>query len=428
MLKFLGGVSASFSKRVTDLFNRTTSGSLGTTNTGQPWVATKGTWYANGAQATSADAASSYPIASIKLKPNATTSADVSGGVGIAFWVSDANNWWAAYPYYASTTGSSCSGPTVSCVDTTDTCNPGGCGSVSSTAGTSYSCSGSTVSCTDTTNTCNPGGCAAISSSSSVSNSCTGTTVSCSDSTNTCNPGGGAACSITSSFFSTYDCSGISCSCTDTTNTCTPYCFDSAGPCPISSTIISTSYSCPSGQYLGGTVTGGGADPRSCYYNSNDRYAGPATATNTYSRSSNSPYYFLIYTRTQPSYVSTTTYTRSQASLVPYTSYTRTQATTVSGTTYDAGIKIDKSVAGTVTNDSTNSLSTSGSANIASMQVTTSGSTITVKGYSSTGLNTQLGSTITSTQTNPTTGNSVGIVKAVTSNNQGSTLDNFTVS
>lgn len=422
-----GAIEAAKPKVVRDTFTRTSSGSLGIADSGQTWVATKGTWSANGSQATSADAGSTYPIASIKLKTNVSISADVSGGVGVAFWVSDANNWWAAYPYYSTSSGSSCSGPTVSCSDYNNTCAPGGCGTVSSSSGTSYSCSGASVSCSDSTNTCNPGGCGTISSSSSSSNSCTGTAVSCTDTTNNCNPGGGSLCSISSSSVQTYDCSGIACSCTDTTNTCTPSCYSSSSPCPISSTIISTSYSCGAGTYLG---NGSSYAPSttSCYRNSNDAYAGPATATNTYSRSSNSPYAYLQYTRSQPTYVSSTTYTRSQSTTVGTTVYTRSQATTVSATVYDAGIKIDKSVAGVVTNDSTNSLSTSSSANIASMQVITSGTSITAKGFSATNLNTQLGSTITSSPTTPTTGNSVGIVKAVTSTNQGSTVDNFVAS
>lgn len=468
-----GAVESSAPKSIRDTFTRTTSGSLGQADTAQKWVATKGTWSANGSQAVSSDTASTYPIASIPLKANVTVSADVSGGVGVAFWVSDANNWWTAYPYYNTSTTSSCTGPTVSCTDSSNTCAPGGCGTVSSTpttttsctgatvscsdtsntcspggcgtvsststTTTSSSCTGSTVSCSDTTNTCAPGGCGAVSSSSTSSTSCTGSLVSCSDLTNTCDPGGASGCPIYSSATSTSDCSGSTRTCTDTTDTCSP--SGGYSSCPITSTITSTVYSCPSGTYLGnGSIYA--PSTTSCYRNSNDSYYGAATVVSrTYTRTQNMPYAYTLYTRSQYNSTSTTTtytrsqattvssssttYTRTQNTTVSSTSYTRTQATTVSATSYDTGIKIDKSVAGVITNDSTNSLSTSGSANIASLQVVTSGSTITAKGFSATNLNTQLGATITSNPASPTKGSSVGIVKAPTTTNQGSTLDNF---
>ena len=452
-----GTVESSAPKVIRDTFTRTTSGSLGQADTGQAWVATKGTWSANGSQATSSDSSSTYPIASIKLNTSVTVSADVTPGVGVVFWASDANNWWAAYPYYSSSVTSSCTGPTVSCTDSNNTCNPGGCGSVTSTTNTTTSCTGDTVSCTDTSNTCNPGGCGTVTSTSSTtsSSSCTGSTVSCSDTTNTCNPGGCG--SISSSSSTSTSCSGASVSCTDTTNTCSPggspscpitsfptptsdcsgntrtctdttdTCSPSGGysSCPISS--VASNPICPSGSHLYGEV---------CV----DRYGNTVgLPTYTYTRTQNMPYAYIIYTRSQSSSATTTTtYTRSQATTVTSssTTYTRTQNTTVSSTTYtrtqnttvttgvyDAGIIIDKSVGGTITNDSTTSLSTGGSS-VASIQVITSGDTITAKGFSATNLNSQLGATITRNPTSPAKGSSVGIVKAPSSN-QGSTLDNF---
>lgn len=315
-----GIVSGSIVKKIIDQFTRTTSGLLGTATSGQIWSAIRGVWSANGSQATSSDTPSTYPIASISFGPNAILSADVSPGVGVAFWVSDANNWWAAYPFYTSSTGSpTCTGSVVTCSDTTNTCNPGGCGSVGSSSSTA--CTGPTVSCSDSTNTCSPGGCGAVSSSSS------------------------------------------------------------------------TSYSCPNGgypYYFGGN----------CWdLPSHNGESIPATAT--------------------------TTYTRTQNTNV--TTYTRTQNTLVAGaTTYYSYLNIDKSVSGTVTNSSNFLLSSSGSTypTVASIQVVTSNGTITAKGYSSTGLVTQLGTTLTSTPASPTQGYSVGLVKA-TSASQGTTADNF---
>jgi hypothetical protein len=151
------------------------------------------------------------------------------------------------------------------------------------------------------------------------------------------------------------------------------------------------------------------------------------------------PFAYVLYTRSQYNSTSTTTtYTRSQATTVgsssttytrtqnttqSSTSYTRTQATTVTTSSYNAGIIIDKSVAGSITNDSVTPLVTNGQS-VASIQVVTSGNTVTAKGFEAANLNSQLAATITRNPTSPTKGSSVGIVKAPSSN-QGSTLDNF---
>lgn len=82
-------------KRIFDYFTRTTSGSLGTSTSGDAWEATRGVWSANGSQATTATTASNYPIAAVNFtSPNATINLDVSDGSGAAFWITDAQNWW----------------------------------------------------------------------------------------------------------------------------------------------------------------------------------------------------------------------------------------------------------------------------------------------------------------------------------------------
>jgi hypothetical protein len=94
----------------TDNFNRTTSGSLGTSSSGSSWRAVSGTWSANGTQATSATAASSYPIASVSMaSPSNTILLDVGGnGAGAAFWITDSANWWGVTPYQTSLSASAC--------------------------------------------------------------------------------------------------------------------------------------------------------------------------------------------------------------------------------------------------------------------------------------------------------------------------------
>lgn len=82
---------------ITDVFNRTTSGVLGSAVTGQVWQSVRGTWFSTGTQARSDSGAANYPIAAVNLSiPDAITSASVTAGTGVAFWVTDSGNWWAS--------------------------------------------------------------------------------------------------------------------------------------------------------------------------------------------------------------------------------------------------------------------------------------------------------------------------------------------
>ena len=96
-----------FASKVQDAFNRasTTTG-LGTADSGQVWTALRGNWRISGSNsATSDDAASSYPIASANLgNTDVSVSADVSGGTGAVFWITDSGSWWATYPQYTQST------------------------------------------------------------------------------------------------------------------------------------------------------------------------------------------------------------------------------------------------------------------------------------------------------------------------------------
>ena len=110
---------------ITDNFNRVTSGSLGLNPTGNLWNAIRGTWYATGTQAQSDDSATNYSIATLQAySQDVTASASVSGGTGVAFWVSDAGSWWAAVPYYNTYTYAL---PACSCGTYTQTNDPGSC-------------------------------------------------------------------------------------------------------------------------------------------------------------------------------------------------------------------------------------------------------------------------------------------------------------
>lgn len=93
-----------FAAFITDNFNRSTSGTLGTSSSGATWTTQRGNWYANGGAAQSDDSASNYSHASVGWGPEAVeVSASVSGGTGVTFWVSDAGSWWGAVSYNTAT-------------------------------------------------------------------------------------------------------------------------------------------------------------------------------------------------------------------------------------------------------------------------------------------------------------------------------------
>lgn len=94
-MRILGIVASSLSKvaSLIDTFTRTTSGSLGGT-----WSNIIGTWYANGSQAQNDGVSSNISLtAATAGGENPLLTADVSAdNVGVSFWVSDSNNYWAA--------------------------------------------------------------------------------------------------------------------------------------------------------------------------------------------------------------------------------------------------------------------------------------------------------------------------------------------
>lgn len=99
---------------VVDDFNRTDAASLGTCSNGvASWTATSGSWAISSNAATSATSASSYPLASISSvvsSPDFEVGVDIpaGNGPGVAFWVTDANNWWAAVTDTVVTNNYSC--------------------------------------------------------------------------------------------------------------------------------------------------------------------------------------------------------------------------------------------------------------------------------------------------------------------------------
>lgn len=83
-----------------DAFTRSDSGSAIGANVVE-WIPERGTWGINSNAVTTSTAAASYPIATfnagtVAATVKATLPAVRSAGAGVAFWVTDANNWWAA--------------------------------------------------------------------------------------------------------------------------------------------------------------------------------------------------------------------------------------------------------------------------------------------------------------------------------------------
>lgn len=296
-----------------DSFNRTTTGSLGTSSSGGTWTALRGVWYANGTQAQSDDAATNYSIASTNMgSANVKTSATVSSGTGVAFWVSSANSWWASTSYETSSTYSY----TCNCTTCCNSCANSACGCATYNSQTNCSVCGSTttyVSCTCSYSCGYNGG-----SSYNTVDSC----------------GYVFTCNGTSTYSGSY--SNI---CPQTTcNTCTNSAFGCATYNTCANCSACGSYSCCS---------------------------------------------------------------------------------TCTGTSYSYYLRMLQSVGGTV---STATGDVSLASGAVSIQVATLGNTITATAYDASGAT--LG-TQTYTPTSPTTGTSTGIIKAPSSYNQGSTVDNF---
>lgn len=121
--KALGRLAPVSIVSLSDNFDRTTSNTLGVpSGRGISWKNQRGVWQANGSIALSNNDKSTNSIATIRTASSTISNLQVdtqnTGGVGLAFWVVDADNWWAATTGYSTTPGSTSS--------STTTCNGGG--------------------------------------------------------------------------------------------------------------------------------------------------------------------------------------------------------------------------------------------------------------------------------------------------------------
>ena len=102
--------------RFTDSFTATNSTTALPTSTSTPWEATSGTWGITSNKAYAVSTPGSYAVAVVDTKgENASvksTTDNTHAGVGVSFWVTDANNWWGAHSKKVSTTGTPYTCPT----------------------------------------------------------------------------------------------------------------------------------------------------------------------------------------------------------------------------------------------------------------------------------------------------------------------------
>ena len=104
-IKVSGAWRVWHSADIVDTFNRTNSSTLGTASNGiAQWSTVKGSWGIADGRASSTTEPSNVALATttlIKATSNYEIDVDIpsGAGVGAAFWVTDANNWWAAITY-----------------------------------------------------------------------------------------------------------------------------------------------------------------------------------------------------------------------------------------------------------------------------------------------------------------------------------------
>ena len=95
--------------RFTDTFTAANSASALPAPSATPWEATRGTWGITSNKAYAVTTPSSYAVAVVDAKTEdvrvKSTTDNTHAGVGVSFWVTDANNWWGAHSKKVSTTG-----------------------------------------------------------------------------------------------------------------------------------------------------------------------------------------------------------------------------------------------------------------------------------------------------------------------------------
>ena len=433
---------------VTDNYNRTTSSGIGVSSSGYtysgPYNPSSGlAWRVDGSYVVTSSTpinytASNWPSRTVELGGKVDINASVKlpssiGGLGLTYWVTDSNNWWASTvnSYSTSVSNSTCTGTQI----TTDLYGSGcgGC-STSSTNTTTYNCTGTTKS-TDVSGT----GC------SNGSYNCSVTTVA-----------GSILCSTTVTNYATLVNTGTNVGdrcgtyttstdqqCNGTTSSYSNNTLSSAcgGKCYCAGPYGNT-YQCGTTYVTGRSSCGGtaggvynsstlGVRCGSCFGVAPNYYYTVVTYTPTYYNCTVSTC-GTSYNYTKR-YQEASTYTCSPGTGTS-TTYKCNPNVTTTTTTYKNEIKIWSAVSGTVSLQSSQDVQSSTTAygTIWGLRVQTSGNTITSTAYTDQNLTTVAGSALIYTASNPTKAlangySAAGIIKGLVTTSSGTSFDDLTI-
>jgi hypothetical protein len=409
---------------ITDSFNRSVSGTLGTADSGETWTNVTGTWYSNGSAAQSDTAAGSNAIATVAYGvSDVTVGAGVSNGTGVSAWVVDANNWYALVSFQTQ-------------VNTTYTCNCACNGHCDSGSYPVYNSCASATYCGTTT-------------SGGGSYTYTGTYT---GGTSTVTDVGAASCTtsvsgwkyIGSAYIAARYCSSAQVS--DPTN----YNCYTTSDCYAGGARTACLYECADGEvghpgayscYIptGGTTTcncnaypGAGENGGRCYVVTigSGSYSCPQGGTPNQSTG--------VCTVTTTGTVTANTCANPDCGVAYFQPYSNCYSggtypncdqygggcQTCGSVTNNYYIKLIRSVSGTITN-LTGDISVGGS--VGALRLNTQGDVLTYQAYSASNF-TGLLTSGTYTATSPAKANSYGIIKTSSPFGQGSTVDNFKIS
>ena len=409
---YASGVFDSFSR------SNTTSG-LGTSDSGQSWLSLIGNWIVNSTRAVSNDSVTSLStVALAAIETNATdltTTLDVQDGTGIAFWVSDAGSWWAAYTSQSTGTGGNTPYQVCDSGLASSAANPpaGNCCStvsIVSTPGGTY-CNAGQVNSSSIPSGC----CSGYTSSSTTTHTYHAYDANCS---NVCTYLGSAQTAS-----QTYQCNQY------------PYLIQSGSTCQNYNNqydTIPAVRACPPGYTQSGSLcamctTGsvgtanGCGSLYSCY-----NYGPVCTGCSPGSSPTGGQCDVATTTTTYSCYTQTTT----TAPTTTYSCYTSNSTHyTPTYTTYVTDLVVVSSASGTVVSQASSEISnnSTGYTSVGSLSVKTSGNTATVSAYAGAS---NAGTAIkTATVTNSgTKGTKIGIIKGYSPGSQGTTVDNLTSS
>ena len=405
------GMMANAKRIITDTFSRS-DGSLGTSSSGHLWSVLRGTWAISSSKATSATAGSSYPLASVDVDAkNVIVSADITdGGPGVAFWITDANSWWASSVNYRTTSGCTGAGGNSSS-------GGGDCGSYTNPTYAATTCTGAGGNSSS-----GGGNCGTLVAATYAPTTCTGAGGNSSS-------GGGNCGTLTPATTTTQCLTKASGAVGDCNFQNGYYLFSNLQTCPAGKTFISAQGNCCETGIVGGTVINfncggvtypcngqGGPGVGTCGFFISGQYLGTNTEVTTQAYYSGSLEGGQQLTQ---AYYTGSLQGGGQLTQGYYSGSTQT--------TYHTDLKIYSSVSGTITTAATSTLNSnvSGYSEANSIKVTTNGESISAQAFSSAGLSSQLGSTLTHTASGANRGTKTGIIKTSSDANAGSLSDNF---